>query len=130
MSAGSRAASPCGRAARSRTPATPRTTHRDRRRVQTCSPSLSHEFYPRCFDTRCAIIEPQEGAVMARRIVWALGIVALLLVAAAIAWRVPAVQDRVIRAAIGAMVERRPDYLFKDDALRVLLCGTASPLAH
>jgi ribonuclease Z len=35
-----------------------------------------------------------------------------------------------MRAAIGRMVALPGDALFKDDALRVLLCGTGSPLPH
>jgi len=67
---------------------------------------------------------------MRRRILWVLGagtLFALLLVAAL---RIPAVQDRIVRAAIGRLVAPQHEELFRDDALRVLLCGTASPLAH
>jgi ribonuclease Z len=48
----------------------------------------------------------------------------------ALAAQIPAVQDGVVRAAIGRMVAAQPDALFADDALRVLLCGTSSPLPH
>lgn len=44
--------------------------------------------------------------------------------------RVPAVQDRVVEAALGRMVGSQPTELFEPGALRVLLCGTSSPLPH
>jgi ribonuclease Z len=65
---------------------------------------------------------------MRRAILWVLAGCGLLAVAGVLALRVPAVQDRLVGAAIDRMVASRPDELFRDDALRVLLCGTASPL--
>ncbi len=44
--------------------------------------------------------------------------------------RVPFVQDRVLDKAIEVQVHNRGDELFNEDALRALLCGTASPLSH
>lgn len=67
---------------------------------------------------------------MLRWIKWAVGLSVAVALLAALAWRVPALQDRVVRAAIERMVEKRSDPLFADDALRVLLCGTGSPLPH
>jgi ribonuclease Z len=67
---------------------------------------------------------------MGRRIAWGLGILAGAALLFAIGIRVPAVQDAVIRAAIGRMVASAPDELFADDALRALACGTGSPLPH
>jgi ribonuclease Z len=59
-----------------------------------------------------------------------LGGAALLALLAAAALRVPALQDRLVGAAIERMVTSQPEGLFGEDALRVLLCGTASPLPH
>jgi ribonuclease Z len=67
---------------------------------------------------------------MRRFLVWAVGLVVVLVLAFAVAERIPAVQDTVMRAAIGRMVANAPDSLFADDGLRVVLCGTASPLPH
>ena len=67
---------------------------------------------------------------MKRAIVWILGIAAVVAALGAIAIRIPAVQDRVMRAALVRMVATQPNELFAPDALRVLLCGTASPLPH
>ncbi|HUG37147.1 MAG TPA: MBL fold metallo-hydrolase, partial [Candidatus Limnocylindrales bacterium] len=44
--------------------------------------------------------------------------------------RQPAVQDRLVRAALERMLADQPEHLFEEDALRVLLCGTGSPLPH
>jgi len=65
-----------------------------------------------------------------RTLWWIVGIGALLAIAGAALLRVPAVQDRLIEVAVGRMVASSPEGLFEDDALRVLLCGTASPLPH
>lgn len=67
---------------------------------------------------------------MRRGIRWLIGVVGVLVVLAAIGIRLPAVQDRLVRAAIARAVASQPDELFGDDALRVLLCGTASPMPH
>lgn len=67
---------------------------------------------------------------MRRAILRSVGLLVAVAVAAAIAWRIPAVQDRVMRAVIDRMIAKRPDSLFKEDALRALLCGTGSPLPH
>ena len=67
---------------------------------------------------------------MKRLIGWILGIAVAAAALVAIGVRVPAVQDRLMRAGIERMVADRPDELFEPDALRVLLCGTASPLPH
>ncbi len=67
---------------------------------------------------------------MARWVKWTLGLSVAAALLAAIAWRIPAVQDRVVRGAIERMVGQRTDSLFADDALRVVLCGTGSPLPH
>ena len=67
---------------------------------------------------------------MRRVIRWVLGAAVLLALLVGIAIRVPAVQDRLVHAAIEHMVADQPNELFEPDALRVLLCGTASPLPH
>jgi ribonuclease Z len=67
---------------------------------------------------------------MARWIKWAVGLSVGAALLAALAWRIPAVQDRVVRSAIERMVAKRPDSVFGEDALRVVLCGTGSPLPH
>lgn len=67
---------------------------------------------------------------MRRALGWILAVGALLAVVAFAALRVPAVQDQLLRSVIGRMVATQPDALFSEDALRVVLCGTASPLPH
>ena len=67
---------------------------------------------------------------MTRTIGWVLGVAAAVAAVLVIGMRVPAVQDRVVRAAIERMVASQPNELFEKDALRVLACGTASPLPH
>ena len=67
---------------------------------------------------------------MTRRLGWILGVLAALGIGTAALFRVPAVQDRVVRAVIERMVGSQNDALFEKDALRVLACGTASPLPH
>jgi len=67
---------------------------------------------------------------MRRWVLLALGGLAAAALAVAAAQRIPALQDRVVRAAIERTVGTGPSGLFADDALRVLLCGTASPLPH
>jgi ribonuclease Z len=67
---------------------------------------------------------------MRRGILYGLGAGAVLALGVAVGVRMPAVQDRIVRAAIERMVASQSEELFRDDALRVLLCGTASPLPH
>ena len=67
-------------------------------------------------------MKPWIARILVVLVVLALGAAALM--------RVHAVQDRVVRAAIVRMVASQPDELFEPDALRVLACGTASPLPH
>jgi ribonuclease Z len=67
---------------------------------------------------------------MRRIAVWLLGLALALGALVAIGMRIPAVQDRVLRALIPRLVASAPNELFSDDALRVLLCGTGSPLPH
>jgi ribonuclease Z len=67
---------------------------------------------------------------MRRGILWVLAAVAVLVLSVALGARLPAVQDRLVRALIARSVASQPQELFRDDALRVLLCGTASPVPH
>ncbi len=59
-----------------------------------------------------------------------LGAVLVLGLLGFVALRIPAVQDRVMDRAMDRLVSSGPDEIFEDDALRVLLCGSASPLPH
>ena len=64
---------------------------------------------------------------------WILVIAAVILVlagAAAGLLRIPALQDALMRRVAARLVSAAPEQLFAKDALRVLLCGSASPLAH
>jgi ribonuclease Z len=67
---------------------------------------------------------------MRRRILVA--VTALLVVAAflAVLLRIPALQDALMRRMAARLVAAAPEELLRDDALRVLLCGSASPLPH
>jgi ribonuclease Z len=67
---------------------------------------------------------------MRRTLGWVLGVAAAVAAVLAIGMRVPVVQDRLVRAAIERMVASQPNELFEKNALRVLACGTASPLPH
>jgi ribonuclease Z len=67
---------------------------------------------------------------MRRAILYLLGAAALLGLVGLVAIRVPAVQDRFVSALIQRSLVSSTDALFREDALRVLLCGTASPLPH
>lgn len=44
--------------------------------------------------------------------------------------RTPFIQDGLVRGIVVRAVGQSPTRLFQDDALRVLLCGTASPMPH
>ncbi|MCX5737326.1 MAG: hypothetical protein NTZ61_02315 [Proteobacteria bacterium] len=67
---------------------------------------------------------------MRRMIGWLLGIAVVVAGVIPIRIRVPAVQDRIVGAAINPMVVAQPNELFERDALRVLACGTGSPIPH
>lgn len=67
---------------------------------------------------------------MRRVIFWMIGVGLALVALGAIAVRVPAVQDWVMRRVIARRMSTPPKALFGDDALRVLLCGTSSPMPH
>lgn len=67
---------------------------------------------------------------MRRLFVWFPGLVLAIVAIAIVVLRLPAVQDRVVDRRIEQMIGQLgdTDALFDDDALRVLLCGTSSPL--
>lgn len=61
---------------------------------------------------------------------WVLAAVLLLLVVFFVGQRLPFVQNRVMDKAITVQLTNRGHELLEEDALRTLLCGTASPLPH
>ena len=61
---------------------------------------------------------------------WVLAAVLLLIVLFFVVQRVPFVQNRVMDKAITVQLTNRGHELLEEDALRALLCGTASPLPH
>jgi len=67
---------------------------------------------------------------MRRSLLLALLAVLVLGAVAALALRLPRVQDALVRRFAAQVMATPPDWLFEQDALRVLLCGTASPLPH
>jgi len=67
---------------------------------------------------------------MRRAILWTLGVGLALALAAAALVQIPSVQDRLLRTAIERMAAAQRSELFGDDALRVLVCGSGSPLPH
>ena len=67
---------------------------------------------------------------MRRVIFWVIGVGLVVGALGAAAVRVPAVQDFVMRRVIARRMSAAPKQLSGDDALRVLLCGTSSPMPH
>ncbi len=67
---------------------------------------------------------------MRRLILWVVGIGLIAAAVAVVAVRVPAVQDLILRRMIARRMSASPKQLLGDDALRVLLCGTSSPMPH
>jgi ribonuclease Z len=49
---------------------------------------------------------------------------------AVVGLRVPMVQNLMLRRMVAHRMRMAPPHLFDDDALRVLLCGTSSPMPH
>jgi ribonuclease Z len=68
--------------------------------------------------------------MMRRLFTWLPGLLLAIVAIAIVTMRLPTVQDRVVDRAIERAMSEFGDSeaLFADDALRVLLCGTASPL--
>lgn len=65
---------------------------------------------------------------MRRGMFWLIGIGLAVGAVGTVAVRMPAVQDFVMRRVIARRMSAPPKSLFGDDALRVLVCGTASPM--
>ncbi len=66
---------------------------------------------------------------MRRVLTWVLGLAAVAGGVVFVGVRIPAVQDVVLRRVAASRLAERPE-LFAGDALRVLLCGTSSPMPH
>jgi ribonuclease Z len=67
---------------------------------------------------------------MRRAFLWLMGAVLLVAALGVVLFQLPAVQDRVVERALARAMDASSDALFEDDALRVLLCGSSSPLPH
>lgn len=67
---------------------------------------------------------------MRRALLWLVAFVVVASLALVMLFRVPAVQDAVLRRVIGRLVSANADDLFTEDALRVALCGSSAPLPH
>src|SRR5262245_27507071 len=69
------------------------------------------------------------GGRVRRLVWWVVGLAAIVAGLVFVGMRIPAVQDLVLRRVAASRMLPRSD-LVQGDALRVLLCGTASPLPH
>ena len=67
---------------------------------------------------------------MSRALSWVIGLTLALALLGALAIRVPAVEDAIMRRVVARAVAASADELFREDALRVVLCGTSAPLPH
>jgi ribonuclease Z len=67
---------------------------------------------------------------MRRLVLWVVALAVVGALAVVLLFRVPAVQDAVLRRVIAGLVGSTSDDLFVDDALRVALCGSSAPLPH
>ena len=67
---------------------------------------------------------------MSKRWAWMLGSLVLVAVVVLGLWRLPAVQDAVLRRVIARRLAPPPRDLYAGGAMRVLLCGTSSPMPH
>jgi len=65
---------------------------------------------------------------MRRALSWVIGLALGLAILGVVVARVPAVEDAVVRRMVARAVAASADDLFRDDALRVVLCGTSAPL--
>lgn len=64
-----------------------------------------------------------------RRVAWiVLGALVGVVGVATLAWRIPSVQDVLLERGIRTLASSSAADLFDEDALRVLLCGSSSPL--
>jgi len=66
---------------------------------------------------------------MRRALRWLIAGLLIVALAGLVVLRSPTIQDRVLRRVVERALATRAN-LFGDDALRVLLCGTGSPLPH
>jgi ribonuclease Z len=77
------------------------------------------------------IAPARKEDAMGRGIWIGVGVLVALAAAGALLLRVDAVEDRLVERAVESAAASSPaDALFQGDALRVLLCGTSSPLPH
>jgi len=67
---------------------------------------------------------------MGRKLIWIIGVLVVLAGIVAVGLRLPAVQDAIVRRVIEQRLNNPPKELLREDALSVLLCGTASPMPH
>jgi ribonuclease Z len=67
---------------------------------------------------------------MRRALAWVIGLTLALAILGALLFQVPAVQDALVRRVVARAVAASADDLFREDALRVVLCGTSAPLPH
>ena len=67
---------------------------------------------------------------MRRMLRWVIGVGTVVAVLLAVAARVPAVQDFVLRRVIARRMSAPPRELLAAGALRVLVCGSSSPMPH
>ena len=63
-----------------------------------------------------------------KRFLYIFGALGLLVVSGIFLVQVPVVQDQLMQREISQRMSRSPDDLFVDDALRVILCGSAAPM--
>jgi len=67
---------------------------------------------------------------MRRVSTWLVALFALAVVAIVALFRSPPLQDRLLDGVVRRTLERTNAELFADDALRVLVCGSSSPMPH
>ena len=65
---------------------------------------------------------------MRRFLVWLLGLAIVVALLVFVGLRIPAVQDLIFRRVVARRMAAAPSWLFDAAAMRVLLCGTASPM--
>jgi ribonuclease Z len=70
------------------------------------------------------------GSRTRRALLWLVGGGLALAVLGVLGLRLPALQDLVLRRAADRLIAAQRLDLFEPDALRVLICGSASPLPH
>src|SRR5262245_27547037 len=73
---------------------------------------------------------PAGGQRMRRTMWWLVGLAVVVAGIGFVGLRIPAVQDLLLRRIVARRMAAAGSGLFAGDALRVLLCGTSSPLPH